>query len=218
MLPAGFVGGTARRADADGQAVGRGDAASRGGGLRVGHRLAHEASAAADATCTKLSYSTWTTERMLRWPRDHFGRQQLAQIDLRLARCRPRALVLDDVELQLRQHAAHVVVAVLGLDDDFLEAGGHRPHFRFFGQRAEVALAAPVAARARRSTNTECGGRRSGSLPPSRSHQIAQLRHRLVRPSFVHDLVRHRHERAGIVGQRRFRHQDQRLAIAQARR
>ena len=48
---------------------------------------------------------------------------------------------------QLRERAAHLVETVLGLDDDLVEAVVHRPHFLLFGQRAEVALAAPVLAR-----------------------------------------------------------------------
>ena len=73
-------------------------------------------------------------------------RQQLAQIHLRLAVVDAVAFVLDDVELQLRQRAAHVVVPVLRLDDDFLEAARDGPRLGFLGQRAEVALPAPVAA------------------------------------------------------------------------
>src|SRR6185436_14498072 len=48
--------------------------------------------------------------------------------------------------------------------------------------------------------------------------QVAQLWHGLVGTNLVDNLVGHRDERPGrIVGKRRLRHQDQRLAIAQAR-
>ena len=57
-------------------------------------------------------------------------------------------LVLDHVELELVERAAHVVEAVLRLDDDLVKPGGVRPRLRLLGQRAEVALTAPVAARA----------------------------------------------------------------------
>ena len=52
----------------------------------------------------------------------------------------------DDVEVQLRERAAHLVEAVLGLDEDLVEAVGQRPDFLLLGERAEVPLPAPVAA------------------------------------------------------------------------
>ena len=64
---------------------------------------------------------------------------------IRRRRC--RALVLHDVELELREHGAHVVVTVLRLHDDLVEALRDGPRFRFLGERAEMALAAPVAPR-----------------------------------------------------------------------
>ena len=50
----------------------------------------------------------------------------------------------DDVELELRERAAHLVEAVLRLDDDLVEAVGERPGFLFLRQGAEVPLPAPV--------------------------------------------------------------------------
>ena len=57
-------------------------------------------------------------------------------------------LVLHDLEAQVVERAAHLVEPVLGLDDNLVEALLDRPDFLLLGQRAEMPLAAPVAARA----------------------------------------------------------------------
>ena len=72
--------------------------------------------------------------------------EPLAEEHLRLARVVRVLHEADDVEVQLRERAAHLVEPVLGLDDDLVEAVGERPDFLLFGERAEVPLAAPVAA------------------------------------------------------------------------
>ena len=124
-------------------------------------------------------------------------------------------LVLDDVELELVERAAHVVEAVLRLDDDFVEPAGVRPGLGLLGQRAEVPLAAPVAAGAANPAVEH--------LPVLELHAVAQPRHEvhelglvLVRLQLVHDLERDRRDHARVVGQRRLGDQDEELAVAQA--
>jgi hypothetical protein len=56
-------------------------------------------------------------------------------------------LVLDDVEAQRVEHGAHVVELVLRLRDELVKPRRDRPRLLRFGERPEVALAAPVAAR-----------------------------------------------------------------------
>ena len=46
-------------------------------------------------------------------------------------------------------------------------------------------------------------------------HQIDELGLALVHADLVHDLERDGHDHAGVVGQARFGHQDQELAVAQ---
>src|SRR6185436_7654088 len=74
--------------------------------------------------------------------------EPLAQEQLRLAEMGRVRNEADDVVVQLRQRRAHLVELVLRLDEDLVEAVGERPDFLLLGQRAEVPLAAPVAARA----------------------------------------------------------------------
>src|SRR6188474_3374052 len=58
---------------------------------------------------------------------DGFGQQLFAEVDLGFGVVRGVALVFDDLEPKVVERAAHVVEAVLGLDDDLVEALGHRP-------------------------------------------------------------------------------------------
>src|SRR6187551_1804449 len=69
--------------------------------------------------------------------------EPLAHVDLRFERVDGR-LELDDVELQAVERAAHAVIAVLRLDDDLVVALRDRPDFLLLGERAEMALTAPV--------------------------------------------------------------------------
>src|SRR3954462_5822136 len=71
-------------------------------------------------------------------------RQALAEIDLRLAVVGRVDLVLDDVEFELFEGAAHVVETVLGLDDHFVEPRVVAPRLALLRGRPEVSLAAPV--------------------------------------------------------------------------
>ena len=117
----------------------------------------------------------------------------------------------DDVEAELRQRAAHLVEAVLGLGDDLVEPVLDRPDFLLFGQRTEVSLAAPVL---------------PGTADPLIKHppavelddvlelhdEIGELGIVFRRSQFVRDLERDGHDHAGILRQRRLRHQD--LVIA----
>jgi hypothetical protein len=66
-------------------------------------------------------YSAWTTVRFRRWPRATSAGSLLKETFDSVRRVR---LVLDDVEVELREHGAHVVVAGLRLDDDLF---GSRP-------------------------------------------------------------------------------------------
>src|SRR6478672_273198 len=77
---------------------------------------------------------------------EHARPEPLAEVDLRLEAIGGR-LELDDVELQAVERTAHVVVAILGLDDDLVVALRDGPDFLLFGQRAEVTLSAPVEPR-----------------------------------------------------------------------
>src|SRR5207249_12333273 len=79
---------------------------------------------------------------------DRLGHQLLAQVDLRLRVVGGVALVLDDLEPQVIERAAHVVELVLRLDDDLVESLLDRPELLLLGERAKESLAAPVAARA----------------------------------------------------------------------
>ena len=74
------------------------------------------------------------------WP------EPLAEEHLRFAAIDRVGNEANHVERQLRERAAHLVEAVLGLDDDLVEPVVERPDFLLFGEGAEVALAAPVLA------------------------------------------------------------------------
>ena len=79
---------------------------------------------------------------------EHVLPEALAEEHLRLTGVDRVRHETDHVELELRQGAAHLVELVLGLGDDLVEAVVDRPAFLLFGQRPEMPLAAPVAARA----------------------------------------------------------------------
>src|SRR5690242_1206675 len=73
--------------------------------------------------------------------------EPLAEEDLRFAVVERILDEPDDVEMQLRERRAHVVEPVLRLHEDLVEPIGNRPRLLLFGQRPEVALAAPVLPR-----------------------------------------------------------------------
>src|SRR5258706_6349088 len=79
---------------------------------------------------------------------DDVGQELLAQVDLRLGVVGGVSLVFHHLEPQVIEGAAHLVEPVLRLHDDLVEALLDRPDFLLLGERAEVPLAAPVAARA----------------------------------------------------------------------
>src|SRR6187431_105601 len=74
--------------------------------------------------------------------------QSLAEKQLRLARVERMLDEANEVKVQLRECAAHLIEPVLRLDDDFVEAVCQGPHFLFLGKGAKVSLTAPVRARA----------------------------------------------------------------------
>src|SRR3954463_15391211 len=79
---------------------------------------------------------------------NHLRQELLAQIDLRLGVVEAVAFVAHDFEPQVVEGAAHVVEAVLRLDDNLVEAVLDRPQLLLLGEGAEEPLAAPVAPRA----------------------------------------------------------------------
>src|SRR5215204_3825837 len=123
--------------------------------------------------------------------------------------------VPDDVELQLRERAAHLVELVLGLGDDLVESVIDRPDFLLFGQRSEMTLPAPVRAGAadpliQNTSILELND--VGKL----LDEIGELGIRFLSAELVSHLERHWHDGSTIIGQRRFRHQDLMVAILQA--
>ena len=119
----------------------------------------------------------------------------LAEIDLRFAVVRMR-LVLDDVEMQMVERAAHLVEAILRLHQNLVEPVLDRPGFLLLGQRAEMALTRASRGGCRRSRCTGSSGRRN------RRSRAAARRDRTVwescsaAPDFVCHLVGHRHHGA----------------------
>ena len=91
-----------------------------------------------------------------------------------------------------------------------------RPRFGFLGQRAEVPLTAPVAARAADPAVQHLAVFEAHRVSQPRD-EIGQLRLGLALAQLVNDLVRDGHDEPGIIGQRCLRHQNQGLAVAQAR-
>ena len=75
------------------------------------------------------------------------GQQLLTQIDLRFRIVVGMALVFDHLEPEVVERSTHLIKAVLGFHHDFVEAVSERPRLLLLGQRAEMALSAPVAAR-----------------------------------------------------------------------
>src|SRR5262245_16743706 len=139
---------------------------------------------------------------------DHLRQQLLAQIDLRLGVVGGVALVLDDLEAEVVERPAHVVELVLGLDDDLVEAVRNRPQLLLLGERAEEALAAPVAARAA-DPGIEHAAPGELHVIVQPVYQVDQLRLGFRTLDLVRDLERHRHDGSRIVGQRRVGEQDQ---------
>ena len=88
-------------------------------------------------------------------------------------------------------------------------------NFLLLGERAEVSLAAPVAARAA-DPGVEHAAAVELHVVAQPVDEIDELRLGLVRRDLVRHLERHRHDRAGIVGQRRAREQNQVRAALQA--
>ncbi len=90
-----------------------------------------------------------------------------------------------------------------------------RPRLGLFGERAEVPLAAPVAPRAADPAVEHLATLEPhGILQPG--DEIRELWLVLAFAQLVDDLVRHGHDEPGIRWQRRFGHQDQGVALAQA--
>ena len=69
---------------------------------------------------------------------DHVLAEPLAQEHFGFATLDRVGHEANDVERQLRERAAHLVEAVLGLDDDLVEAVVHGPDFLLLGEGAEV--------------------------------------------------------------------------------
>ena len=155
-----------------------------------------------------------TTVRTLRCESSTAGTQPLAEVHLRLAVVVGVSLEFDHFEPQRVERSPHVEEPVLGLDHDLVEAGPDRPHFLLLGEGPEVALAAPVAAGgANPAVEHPAADEVDGVAEPL--DQVVQLRVALVEPNLVPDLVGHRHDLAGIVGQRRLGHQDDVVAVAE---
>ena len=76
------------------------------------------------------------------------GGESLTQVNLRFGIVGGIALVFHHFEVEMIERPAHLIEPVLGLDDDLVEAVLDRPQLLLLGERAEEALAAPVAPRA----------------------------------------------------------------------
>ena len=137
------------------------------------------------------------------------GSSFLLRVHLRLGVVACVPLVLDDLEAEVVQRAAHVVELVLGLDDDLVEPLLDRPRFLLLGERAEMPLAAPVAPRAA-DPGVE-------DAPAVELHVLAQPVHEIVelrlrpRPCVIScaTLKETGTTDPGIVRQRRARQQDE---------
>jgi len=141
--------------------------------------------------------------------------EALAEEDLGLTRIDGVRNEADHVERELREGAAHLVEAVLGLDDDLVEAVVDGPDFLLLGEGSKVALTAPVL---------------SGAADPliehspavelddifELHHEVGELRLGFVCLELVSDLERDGHNGGRIVGQRRLGHQDLVIAIGEA--
>src|SRR5262249_10861635 len=79
---------------------------------------------------------------------EDFGMQLLAEVALRSRVAAGVPLFLPDLEAEVVRRPPHLVELFLRLDDDFVEALRNAPAFLLLGERAEVALAPPVASRA----------------------------------------------------------------------
>ena len=140
--------------------------------------------------------------------------EALAQKQFRFAEHRRVGHEAHDVVVELRERGAHLVELVLRLDEDLVEAVGERPDFLLFGERAEVPLSAPVAARTADPLVEHAPAVELHHVVELRD-QIGELRVVFVRPQLVRDLERHRNHRPGIVGQRRLGHQDLVVAVVE---
>src|SRR5574339_1248794 len=80
-------------------------------------------------------------------PVDDVLPEALAEKQLRLALIERMRHEANQIEMELRQRTAHLVEAVLRLDNDLVEPVGQRPDFLFLGKGAKVPLSAPVRAR-----------------------------------------------------------------------
>src|SRR6185436_6482585 len=107
------------------------------------------------------------------------------------------------------------VELVLRLDHHFMEAGGVRPRFRFFGERPKMPLTPPIAPCAADPAVQDLAAVEPDAVLQARD-QILQLRFRLERAQLVDHLVRDRYDRPRLVTERRFGHQDQELAMPEA--
>src|SRR5262245_7322503 len=126
------------------------------------------------------------------------GQQFLAQIDLRFSIVDGVSFVFDYLEAEMVERPAHIVKAVLRLDDDLIKALLDGPDLLLLRQRAEVSLTAPVAPRA--------ADPRIEHPPPVKAHVISQAIHKIRQLGFafrrgnlVRDFKRHRDHRAWIV-------------------
>ena len=146
---------------------------------------------------------------------DHVLAKTLAEEHLGLAGLERMLHEPDDVEVQLCERAAHLVEAVLGLDDDFVEAVGERPDFLLLGEGAEVPLAAPVAAGAANPLIQHAAAVEFDTVLELR-HEIRKLGVALVRAQLVRHLERDGHDHARIVREWRLRHEDLMVTIAEA--
>ena len=87
-------------------------------------------------------------------------------------------------------------------------------HFLLFGERAEVALAAPVAARAANPLIEDAAASNSTHVLEL-GDQVGELGIGLFRPELVRDLEGNRHDRRWVVRERRLGHQDLMVAVGQ---
>src|ERR1044071_4035296 len=129
---------------------------------------------------------------------DGLGQQLLTEVDLRFGVIDGVALVLDHLEPQMVERAAHIVEPVLGLDDDLVEPVRHRPLFLLLGKRAEKSLAAPVAPRAA-NPGEEHAPAVEVDVVAEPVDEVDQFGFGLGRLDLVRDFERHRHDRSGIV-------------------